>query len=223
MVAHGAVQVKGGSDPPASNVFVMRGRVKKLDQSRARDISCSMTRAMTLFLGLLWGTIGMAETCPPHTVDEAEKANLMQLIQSAPSELIGADYAKQMWLYWADAPDDIAQEMLDLGMQRIRYADLSGAVRILDDLVAYCPDYAEGYNQRAFANYLRQDFEKALTDLDRAIALSPDHFAALSGRALTLIGMGRTELAQVSLRKAVRLNPWMSERALLTTPIETEL
>lgn len=176
-----------------------------------------------ILICLLSAPYAHAETCPPHVIDDAEKANLLNLIKNAPSQALGQDYARQMWSFWADAPDDKAQEMLDLGMQRIRYSDLAGAVTILDDLVAYCPDYAEGYNQRAFANYLRQNFEDALQDLNRAIELSPDHFAALSGRALTLIGMGRTELAQVSLRKAVRLNPWMSERALLAKPLDTDL
>ncbi|MFD2854504.1 tetratricopeptide repeat protein [Seohaeicola zhoushanensis] len=78
----------------------------------------------------------------------------------------------------------------------------------------YCPDYAEGYNQRAFAYYLTEKFGPALEDLDRAIALSPNHVAALSGRALTLLGLGRTEEAARALARALELNPWLSERSL---------
>jgi tetratricopeptide (TPR) repeat protein len=83
-------------------------------------------------------------------------------------------------------PDAAAQEMLDTGMARIRAADYAAATSVLDDLVAYCTDYAEVHNQRAFASFLRGDYDAALDDLDRALALSPNHVAALSGKALTL-------------------------------------
>jgi len=81
--------------------------------------------------------------------------------------------------------------------------------------VDYCPAYAEGYNQRAFVNFLRQNFAPALEDLDRALALSPRHIAALSGKALTLMGLGRDAEAQDVLRSALELNPWLNERHLL--------
>ena len=64
-------------------------------------------------------------------------------------------------------------------------------------------------------NFLRRDFAPALVDLDRAIELSPKHIAAISGRALTLLGLGRIDEARATLLEALDLNPWLSERALL--------
>ena len=64
-------------------------------------------------------------------------------------------------------------------------------------------------------NYLRQDFSSALVDLDVALELSPNHIAAMSGRALTLLGLKRLEEARSTLSDALELNPWLSERALL--------
>ena len=89
--------------------------------------------------------------------------------------------------------------------------------------MAYCPDYAEGYNQRAFVSFLAHDFEAALVDLEATLALNPRHIGALSGKALTLIGLGRREDGQATLRAALALNPWLSERALLETPPGEEL
>ena len=80
------------------------------------------------------------------------------------------------------------------------------------------PDFAEGWNQRAFAAFLAEDYAAALADLDVALGIMPDHVAALSGKALTLIGMGRNDEAQEVLRAAVKLNPWLGERALLVEP-----
>ncbi len=157
----------------------------------------------------------LAQTCPDAPDHSAALNGLIQSAQQAPDQTTGLQISNDMWQYWADAPDDYAQELLDEGMSRRESYDYDGAMVALDALIAYCPDYAEGYNQRAFVNFLRQDFAAALPDLDRAIALSPRHVAALAGRALTLVGLERKAEAALSLRAALELNPWLSERALL--------
>jgi Flp pilus assembly protein TadD len=90
-------------------------------------------------------------------------------------------------------------------------------------LVEYCPDYAEGYNQRAFASFLRRDYNAALVDLNKALEIMPNHIAALSGKGMTLMGMGRNEEGQEALRGALALNPWLAERALITEPAGTDI
>ena len=55
----------------------------------------------------------------------------------------------------------IAQELLDEGHATTRrsYDFLGARDTCWTELVEYCPEYAEGYNQRAFASYLRQDYD----------------------------------------------------------------
>ena len=79
-----------------------------------------------------------------------------------------------------------------------------------------------GVNQRAFIYFLREDFAAALPDLDRTLVLSPRHIGALTGRALTLSALGRNAEATLSLRQALELNPWLSERHLLPVLEEKE-
>ena len=93
--------------------------------------------------------------------------------------------------------------------------DLLGARQAFDRLIDYCPDWAEGWNQRAFVHYLNQDFTAALSDLNAALARAPRHLGALSGKALTLTALGREAEAQEVLRAALALNPWLPERSLL--------
>ena len=113
--------------------------------------------------------------------------------------------------------------MLQEGLALNRMGDRSASRAALSELIGYCPNYAEGYNQRAFAAFLSGDYEAALVDLDRAIDLQPVHLGALTGKALTLIEMGRTDEAQVVLRTALDINPWLAERALLEGPLERDL
>lgn len=157
----------------------------------------------------------LAEDCPPWSVDETLRAQMHEALRLATSETAAQPYSAALWDLWTTAPDAPAQELLDAGVARLRVGDFQSAEATFDRLVEYCPDYAEGYNQRAFSNYLRQNFEPALVDLDAALARNPTHVGALSGRALTLMEMGRDQEALTQLEAALDIHPWLSERGLL--------
>ena len=186
-----------------------------LDQSLPRDKSDGMR---WIVAWIAFAGPGFAETCPAAPDHTARMAEIVRDLQASRTEPQARVLTQELWSLWTDAPDSKAQALLDEGMARRGVFDLIGARNTLDELVAYCPDYAEGYNQRAFANYLRQDFAAALVDLDRAIEIVPNHIAAISGRGLTLMGLGRHDEAQQALRDALELNPWLAERSLLDEP-----
>ena len=144
-------------------------------------------RLIALLVPLTLATAASA-TCPPAP-DHADALDaLIAEAQAAPDEAAARGISDEMWALWADAPDEAAQELLDEAMRRREVGDYAGARKAAGRLVAYCPDYAEGYNQRAFVNFLRGDYEAALPDLERAVALSPRHIAAMTGQALTVCG-----------------------------------
>ncbi|WP_253282738.1 MULTISPECIES: hypothetical protein [unclassified Ruegeria] len=159
--------------------------------------------------------LALAETCPMSPDHTEGVEALIKQVQKAESQSDARAISDQMWVLWTDAPDSRSQTLLDRGMARREAWDLLGALDDFNQLVDYCPTYAEGYNQRAFVNYLRQDFGVALQDLNVAIELSPNHIGALSGRALSLLGLKRLEDARAALSEALDLNPWLSERALI--------
>lgn len=162
--------------------------------------------------------------CPVAPDIAADIDGLIVAVQDAPNEGAARVLSNEMWTFWAKAPDDRAQRLLDEGMSRRGVSDLDGATASFDALVEYCPDFAEGYNQRAFASFLREDYAAALPDLDRAIALQPRHIPAMAGKGLTLIRLGRIREGQVEIRRAVALNPWLSERVYLRLePENTDL
>jgi tetratricopeptide (TPR) repeat protein len=178
-----------------------------------------------LFLALLLSVPAAALACPAPPDHEAALGALFAQVQAAETERDARLLSNEMWELWADAPDAHAQDLLDEGMTRRAAHDLAGAILAFDALIAYCPDYAEGYNQRAFANFIRQDYAAALPDLERALALSPRHTGALTGQAMTLMALDRPGEAAVALRRALALNPWLSERHLLPAleAMETDL
>ena len=194
-------------------------RVKRgaaLDGAVRRAILGAM-RMTTLLLALALGLAGpaAAQVCAPVPDISAPADRLHSDLARAPGPGEASRLSDELWALWTQAPDEAAQSLLDGGMSAIRTGDLLGAEAALTRLVEYCPDYAEGWNQRAFARFLGGRHADALVDLDRARSLSPRHLGVLTGRGLTLIHLGRIEEGQDAIREALRLNPWLSERALL--------
>ncbi len=171
-----------------------------------------------IVLTLMMATPVAAAECPAVPDHGDALASLIAKAQSVPNEAAARALNTEMWLLWRDAPDARAQELLDRGIERREAYDFEAAYGALDELVSYCPEYAEGYNQRAFVQFLRADYASALEDLERALEISPTHIAALSGKALSLMGLGRMDAAQATLREALALNPWLPERSMLIEP-----
>ena len=159
-------------------------------------------------------TLTLAD-CPPAPDHSQAVADLLTALQEAPNETVGRTLAQELWTYWTDAPDEAAQALLERGFTERSGLNFLASRQTFDRLVAYCPDYAEGWNQRAYASFLMGDYPAALRDLDRALELDPVHVAALAGKALALRELGRREEAYETLLAALALNPWLPERALL--------
>ena len=176
---------------------------------------------MILALSLLPGPAAAqnsdgAALCPAS--DEpvsARHPDLFDALKRAESEIAGLTAEDAIWRAWTTAPDEAAQTLLDDGMRRIRAADYTGAERQLDQLVTYCPRYAEGHNQRAFARFLQGRLDASLGDIETVLILEPKHFGALSGKIRILFQQGRIGLARATLAEALAIHPWLPERRAL--------
>ena len=174
-------------------------------------------RPIALLSVLLAGALGSAAAaeCPAPADVRNDLLRLIAKAQGAENFMDGRRVAGQMWEVLLRAPDEAAQAVLDAGLARRDSYDFAGALKEFDRLAEYCPTYAEGYNQRAYIHFLQGNFEPALADLDIALRLQPLHVGAQSGRALTLMNLGRIPEAREQMLAAVENNPWLSEAALL--------
>ena len=132
----------------------------------------------------------LAFSCPDVQTDQIEQNRLYFDLRMASNEMIGRTIAGQHLEIWITAPDEKSQKLMGEGRERIRVADYERAEEVFDQLIDVCPHYAEGWNQRAFVSYLRQDYGNALEGITAALELEPRHFGALAGRAKTLIRIG---------------------------------
>ncbi|MGB0660299.1 MAG: tetratricopeptide repeat protein [Mangrovicoccus sp.] len=153
--------------------------------------------------------------CPPPLEFSERKSDLMEALQGTRDASAGRFLTRSLLEIWATAPNRHAQDMLDEGMSRRESKDFAGAIRAFDRLIAYCPTYAEGYNQRAFLYFMDGNVDLALRDLDAALERAPDHFGAMAGKAISLIRLGQVEQGRLLLERALVLNPWLPERFML--------
>ena len=170
-------------------------------------------------IAAVFGSIGFAEPseadCPENIAIEADLDRAYDRLKFSKFASDADLVTGQLWALWTQAPDQKSQMLLSSGLLNIKRGNLKLAEKVLSELITYCPNYAEGYNQRAFARYLDSNFEKALFDLQDALNLRPRHLGALSGKALTHVALGQEVEAQIELRKALALNPFMPEREMI--------
>lgn len=174
-----------------------------------------MRPLLALLLSLALTAPAAADICPPAPDVTLAKDRLIAQLQTAPDEFAARGHMAALWELWTHPPDDRAGDLLTRGMGLMQRGELALAAGVLDELTGYCPDWAEGWNQRAFVDFQAGDFAGALAGLDRALALDPRHLAAQSGRGLTLLGLGREAEGRAALEAALRQNRWMPERRLL--------
>jgi len=139
----------------------------------------------------------------------------MSRLAGASSQAEADSLSSEIWRIWLTAPDPVAQEVLDAALSRRRARDYLGAILHLERLIKGWPDYAEGWNQRATVHFLTGNYEASLADVAEVLVREPRHFGALSGKAVILFRQGRTALAQIASREALRHHPVLRERAIL--------
>ena len=148
---------------------------------------------------------------------EAERAQLDKLfaeLKLAPDAQTANQIDQQIWLIWTlPAEPGLASRMAAILAAR-NAMDLGGAIRLLDQLVAEYPTYAEGWNQRATIYYMLDNYEASLADIDKVLEFEPRHFGALSGQAMIYLSLGKRPLALKAMAAALAVHPFLNERQL---------
>jgi tetratricopeptide (TPR) repeat protein len=99
----------------------------------------------------------------------------------------------------------------DLLLRRARQAisaeEYPDALKILDATIALLPDWAEGWNARATARYLDEDYDGSMADIAQTLKREPRHLGALMGMATILEARGKTEDALKVYERALAIAP----------------
>ena len=124
----------------------------------------------------------------------------------------GSRIADEISKLWAQSGSD----SMDLLLTRARKATddekFNRARAHLAALTRLAPEFAEGWNASATLYFIEEEYWLAVEHIQKALAIEPRHFGALSGLALILEHVEQKEAALEAWREVVRLFPGM-ERA----------
>jgi tetratricopeptide (TPR) repeat protein len=101
---------------------------------------------------------------------------------------------------------DLLMERAEAAMQK---EDYGLALDLLDGVVRMRPQFAEGWNRRATANFLAGNFGQSVADIEQTLRYEPRHWGALLGLSMILASMERNEEAVEIMDRAMAIHPFL--------------
>lgn len=150
-------------------------------------------------LGTLVLLSGMtvAETVPPE---------LLEKLRTAP-EGEARRVAREVETTWGRSGSAAMDLLLKRGRDAMEQEDYGLAIEHFTALTDHAPDFAEGYHARAEAFFRADRYGPALADLERTLALNPQHFEAIFGFAVMVQEFGDLGRAADLYRRVLALYP----------------
>jgi tetratricopeptide (TPR) repeat protein len=115
-----------------------------------------------------------------------------------------------LWEIWCRSGIPEVDRLLRQGIEAMERRDLPEAVALFSRIIARAPDFAEGWNKRATARYVAEDYAGAVADCEETLARNRHHFGALSGQGLCHMALGQFREAAALFRRALTVHPHLT-------------
>ena len=112
-----------------------------------------------------------------------------------------------LWAIWFRSGNTSVDDMLQKGARYIKQEQYGEAVDLLTEITQIAPDFAEGYNQRAIAYFMLEEWEQSIDDCKKVVALNPVHFGALAGMGQCYLRLGNLPDALKAFQQALEIHP----------------
>ncbi|AWJ89431.1 hypothetical protein Sp245p_06355 [Azospirillum baldaniorum] len=139
--------------------------------------------------------------------EDARLGGLFQDLQTAGDAVAAEAVEDRIWDVWLEHPNDDLIVLMHHGVQSLNADRYGEALAAFDQVVAADPTYAEGWNKRANAEYMLGDYDAAVRDIRRVLALEPRHFGALAGLGLVYLAIDQPAGALRAFDAALAINP----------------
>lgn len=115
-----------------------------------------------------------------------------------------------LWRIWCESGIPEVDRLLRRGVEAMERQDLEEAIAVFTQIIERAPAFAEGWNKRATARYVAQDYVGAVEDCVETLARNPNHFGALSGQGLCHMALGQPREAAALFRRALAVHPHLT-------------
>jgi tetratricopeptide (TPR) repeat protein len=112
-----------------------------------------------------------------------------------------------MWAIWFRCGTPEANQLLTRGADLMSRREFGLAIEHFTRAIALSPSFAEAYNQRAIAYFLKEEFDRSIEDCQCAVKINPDHFGAWAGMGHCHAHEGRVCDAIRCYKRALEINP----------------
>jgi tetratricopeptide (TPR) repeat protein len=147
-----------------------------------------------------------AGVAPAQTNSDKLDGLFIQLLD--PPEGDWESVEKDIWKEWSKSGSDAMDLLLERGKQAMASGDLEKAVEHFTALTDHAPDFAEGWNARATAFFLMEEYGLSVADIQTTLKLNPKHFGALAGLGMIFETLDRPESALKAYRAAKAVHPF---------------
>jgi len=127
-----------------------------------------------------------------------------------PDPVLAARAEAALWEIWCRSGIPEIDRLLRQGIEAMERRGLEDAIALFGRIIERAPDFAEGWNKRATARYVAEDYAGAVADCEATLARNPHHFGALSGQGLCHIALGQFREAAVLFRRALAVHPHLT-------------
>lgn len=155
------------------------------------------------------GPPGMMGLPFPKSPDEVPKTleSLYAFLATEPDKRQGGEIGAAIEKLWRYTGGDTVNLLIDRAENFSSKNETERGLPLADAAVDLAPDYAEAWSHRAYLHYRMQNYNAALGDLRRALALEPNHFRALDGMAKILVLLGEKKAALQAYEKLILVHP----------------
>ncbi|MCG9127221.1 tetratricopeptide repeat protein [Candidatus Poribacteria bacterium] len=132
-----------------------------------------------------------------------------ELVKNLKNEDVRARFNTEMalWSIWSRSGQDTVDRLLNTGKRSLKNEEFNKAVECFSKVIDIDPRFAEGYNQRAIAFFILDEWDNSLSDCLQTIELNPYHFGAYAGMGHIYLRLGKIHEAVDAYKKALEINP----------------
>lgn len=124
--------------------------------------------------------------------------------------VLAAQAEATLWQIWCRSGIPDVDRLLQQGIEAMERRELEEAIGHFSRIIERAPDFAEGWNKRATARYVSEDYPGAIADCEETLARNPHHFGALSGQGLCHMALGQFREAAALFRRALTVHPHLT-------------